>query len=193
MAAMELIKTEKIAGITTSQIAKKAGISVGSLYQYFHNKESIFYALWESKLDDMYSAMTEFEQEPYLSLPRAAFFEQLLLHLQQAETDIAVNSTAFHATVTVYPELESLNHNHGERMAQKLAEYMQHFGSTWPQDKLKSMGQFLYRINASVFLFGEQVGFDYAETQHWGFATLRAMLDQCFDPYPNTTPGQSAK
>lgn len=32
-------------GLTTNKIAEKAGVSVGSLYQYFKNKESIFEAL----------------------------------------------------------------------------------------------------------------------------------------------------
>ena len=32
-------------GLTTNKIAEKAGVSVGSLYQYFKNKESIFEAI----------------------------------------------------------------------------------------------------------------------------------------------------
>lgn len=41
-AATRLLQKEKIDSTSTNHIAKKAGISVGSLYQYFPNKESIF-------------------------------------------------------------------------------------------------------------------------------------------------------
>jgi AcrR family transcriptional regulator len=36
---------EGLGGLTTNKIAEKAGVSVGSLYQYFKNKESIFEAI----------------------------------------------------------------------------------------------------------------------------------------------------
>lgn len=40
-AAQILLNTEGLAGFTTNKVAKKAGVSIGSLYQYFPNKETI--------------------------------------------------------------------------------------------------------------------------------------------------------
>lgn len=44
-AVTRIMDAEGLAGLTTNKIAEKAGVSVGSLYQYFKNKESIFEAI----------------------------------------------------------------------------------------------------------------------------------------------------
>lgn len=41
-AVTRIMDAEGLVGLTTNKIAEKAGVSVGSLYQYFKNKESIF-------------------------------------------------------------------------------------------------------------------------------------------------------
>jgi AcrR family transcriptional regulator len=40
-------------GVTTSKLSQRAGISVGSFYQFFSGKEAVFYALGERYLDGM--------------------------------------------------------------------------------------------------------------------------------------------
>ena len=49
-AAGEVITDRGWAGTTTNHVALRAGVSVGSLYQYFPNKESILVALMERHL-----------------------------------------------------------------------------------------------------------------------------------------------
>jgi len=44
-AAARILETLGFAGYTTNAIAKRAGVSIGSLYQYFPNKDSITAAL----------------------------------------------------------------------------------------------------------------------------------------------------
>lgn len=44
-AVAHILNKEGAIGLTTNKIAEVAGVSVGSLYQYFKNKESIFEAL----------------------------------------------------------------------------------------------------------------------------------------------------
>jgi AcrR family transcriptional regulator len=45
LAVSKILEKQGIKGLNTNQIAQVAGVSVGSLYQYFKNKESIFEAL----------------------------------------------------------------------------------------------------------------------------------------------------
>lgn len=45
-------------GTTTPRIAEKAGVSVGSLYQYFDDKESLIEALVEKLAQDISNALT---------------------------------------------------------------------------------------------------------------------------------------
>ena len=44
-AAAHILETEGLEGYTTNAIARRAGVSIGSLYQYFPNKDSITAAL----------------------------------------------------------------------------------------------------------------------------------------------------
>lgn len=46
-AAELVLEQQGAAALTTTQVAKKAGVSVGSLYQYFPNKEALVVALIE--------------------------------------------------------------------------------------------------------------------------------------------------
>jgi AcrR family transcriptional regulator len=46
-AAIKLLKRDGASAITTNRIAETAGVSIGSVYQYFPNKRSIFIALHE--------------------------------------------------------------------------------------------------------------------------------------------------
>jgi len=44
---IKLLKRRGASSITTNRIAEAAGVSIGSLYQYFPNKRAIFVALHE--------------------------------------------------------------------------------------------------------------------------------------------------
>ena len=44
-------------GLTTNEVASAAGVSIGSLYQYFPNKEALVAALVEKHIEDMNAAL----------------------------------------------------------------------------------------------------------------------------------------
>ncbi len=50
-ATAQVLKQHGRARLTTNHIAAKAGISVGSIYQYFPNKEAILFQLMREQLD----------------------------------------------------------------------------------------------------------------------------------------------
>lgn len=51
-ACARLMVTEGFYSITTDKIAKEAGVSIGSLYQFFGNKESVVQALIKNIMDE---------------------------------------------------------------------------------------------------------------------------------------------
>jgi AcrR family transcriptional regulator len=55
--AEKILNRDGLDALTTARVAETAGISVGSLYQYFPNKEAIFAALLERSIDQYYEAM----------------------------------------------------------------------------------------------------------------------------------------
>jgi AcrR family transcriptional regulator len=52
-AAAEVIAHEGYAVMTTNRVAARAGVSIGSLYQYFPNKQAILVALLEDHLEGL--------------------------------------------------------------------------------------------------------------------------------------------
>jgi AcrR family transcriptional regulator len=88
-AVVKLLKREGGDAVTTNRIAEVAGVSIGSIYQYFPNKRAIFMALHErhiqeidrlvestlvehasSSLDDLMRAMVEAMVEAHTGDPK---------------------------------------------------------------------------------------------------------------------------
>lgn len=44
-ATLQVLLREGLAGLTTTRVAERAGVSVGTLYQYFPDKQSLVMAL----------------------------------------------------------------------------------------------------------------------------------------------------
>lgn len=52
-ATIQVLLTDGPHRLTTTRVAERAGVSVGTMYQYFPHKQSLFYALNERNLDDL--------------------------------------------------------------------------------------------------------------------------------------------
>lgn len=63
MITCNLLQTVGLSDLTTLIIAKKVGISVGTLYHYFPNKHAILFALSELWLEKMKLAIDDIESE----------------------------------------------------------------------------------------------------------------------------------
>lgn len=52
-AAADILERQGLEGYTTNEIAARAGVSIGSLYQYFPNKDAVTIALIEREMEGM--------------------------------------------------------------------------------------------------------------------------------------------
>jgi AcrR family transcriptional regulator len=62
-AAAHILRTSGYEACTTNAVAKKAGVSIGSLYQYFPSKEALVAALAEAHADQAYALLLESVQQ----------------------------------------------------------------------------------------------------------------------------------
>ena len=67
-AVPRVIRREGVDAVTTNRIAEAAGVSIGSLYQYFPNKKAIFGALHERHVEDIRGVIERNMAEPSRSL-----------------------------------------------------------------------------------------------------------------------------
>ena len=69
VAAAQVFRRQGYAGATTDRIAERAGVSVGSLYQYFPNKDAILVALAERHIDAGFALVRELLAEALTDVP----------------------------------------------------------------------------------------------------------------------------
>lgn len=63
-AAMRLLDKGGIAQLTTNAVAKTAGVSIGTLYQYFANKEAILDALADREMANLSARVVQVVEDP---------------------------------------------------------------------------------------------------------------------------------
>jgi AcrR family transcriptional regulator len=89
-AATELLVSVGYDKSSTNKIAQRAGVSVGSLYQYFPNKESIVIALLERHTDQMLGLLEESVAE-FLDKPLAEgvrMYVRAMIETHAQDTDL---------------------------------------------------------------------------------------------------------
>ena len=62
-ATFQLLETDGLTNLTTNHIAERAGVSIGTLYQYFSDREAILYALSKRQSDDVRKMITALVME----------------------------------------------------------------------------------------------------------------------------------
>jgi len=85
-ATTHILLKEGVEALTTNHVAERAGVSIGSLYQYFPNKASLIAALIEQHVDHEVSTLKEvfmhWKGEP---LYRSVINEFIQIHLNDIE------------------------------------------------------------------------------------------------------------
>ena len=96
-AAVQVLATEGAARFTTARVAEKAGVSVGSVYQYFPNKASILFQLqvdeWQATTA-MLRTILEDVRKPPLDRLRALVHAFIRSECDEARMRVALNDAA---------------------------------------------------------------------------------------------------
>lgn len=83
-----VVKRHGAQAITTNRIAEVAGVSVGSLYQYFPDKQAIFTALHDRHVDDVRQVITQ-TMAAWAAAPLEEFTRELIQRLMNAHAQAA--------------------------------------------------------------------------------------------------------
>jgi AcrR family transcriptional regulator len=96
-AAVQVLEKEGAARFTTARVAKKAGVSVGSLYQYFPNKAAILFRLQSDEWRQTSSLLRDILEDrskPPLKRLRALVHAFMRSECEEARVRVALNDAA---------------------------------------------------------------------------------------------------
>jgi AcrR family transcriptional regulator len=102
-ASLRVLRDEGPLRFTTQRVASVAGISVGSLYQYFPNKEAIVFALRSEMVESAWAEAQRILDEPGLSA-RGKIHRIASVHFLGAARDNAQMGAALRSTELYFPE-----------------------------------------------------------------------------------------
>jgi AcrR family transcriptional regulator len=148
-ATRKLLIEEGLGALTTNHVAKAAGISVGSLYQYFPNKQAIVNGLmthWLSEVRNATRALQATLVELSVDEAFTAWFGFIYGDWRNNAEDLRFVSEMSSAA-KLFPELSDLDRSHGLEMADIIAGILKTIGSPKSEEELKRIGLYLYGLH----------------------------------------------
>lgn len=154
-AAKQLLISDGLEKLTNNHIAKTAGMSVGSLYQYFPNKQAILYRLYQDWLESVKD-----EIRPLILRASEVDLETLLEELfvsvygrpGNPHEDSLIESELLKA-MGLYAELQEIDAEHSKAMGELLAEIFLAAGLTCDEETAHQLGMFTYSFDVARFEF----------------------------------------
>lgn len=97
-ATAQVLVTRGFAGLTTTRVAERAGVSVGTLYQYFSDKAELVRALHALRLEAAFGGLAAQAADPEPRTMRERV-EHMLRALLEVKSERPELSMALHATM----------------------------------------------------------------------------------------------
>ncbi|WP_299970345.1 TetR/AcrR family transcriptional regulator [uncultured Roseobacter sp.] len=130
-ATMDMLSEGPADQITTNKIAEKAGISVGTLYQFFPNKEAIFYELFRDWLSRTLAALDDIRD----GLAPDASKEDCIAVFLDALTEPELNSQKnwkLRWAMSTSPQLLALEAEHKREVLSRIHDLQSRLGQSPP-------------------------------------------------------------
>ncbi|MGI4769720.1 MAG: TetR/AcrR family transcriptional regulator [Janthinobacterium lividum] len=143
-AAHAVMRERGVRAVTTNAIAERADIKVGSIYDYFANKEAVIAELYAEKLADVRGFLEvealrvtrELWRSDVGDLVRGMWTYQLSIGLDRTLVDAAY----------FYEDLLGIARTHSLLFASTFAQLLRRLGSPWSDEALIDLGISLYTL-----------------------------------------------
>ncbi len=137
--------------LTTILVAKRAGVSVGTLYHYFPNKYAIMYALAEQWVGEMDVALQALEAEPVESYSVKRFVEGSVERMLEVYTNQQGLLPLVQAMYGV-PELKELDLIHDELIISSMARMFKRMDISSKASELERLGSTYLELSHALII-----------------------------------------
>lgn len=137
--------------LTTILVAKRVGISVGTLYHYFPNKYAIMYALAEHWVNEMDVALQALASENIESYTVKAFVErsvEQMLNVYRNQQGLLPLVQAMYGV----PELKELDLIHDELIISAMADMFKRMDISRRNHELKRLGRTYLELSHALIM-----------------------------------------
>lgn len=146
-----LLEQEGPTRLTTNLVARRLGISVGTLYHYFPNKHSILHVLGVNFLEAWQRAFDAVEAAGTDRSTVAAFVEQsvqAMLPVYRAQPGLS------HLVLAMFtiPELRALDERQDELAIRRLKNVFRRLGVRGPQEERERRARIYLKISNALLL-----------------------------------------
>lgn len=137
--------------LTTILVAKRAGVSVGTLYHYFPNKYAIMYALAEQWVGEMDVALQALEAEPVEGYSVKRFVEGSVERMLAVYTNQQGLLPLVQAMYGV-PELKELDLVHDELIITSMARMFKRMDISSKANELERLGRTYLELSHALII-----------------------------------------
>ncbi len=146
-ATQSILVTDGIKAVTTNAIAERSGVTVGSIYQYFGNKEEIIVAIFENWLESIISNYEAFRAAHLETLDGLAYLESYFdTFLNGMSADEEKLGVELANAVRTNPKLAALDQEHDKRIAGMLHDDAVHLGIAGQSAESRLRTRFLLQV-----------------------------------------------
>ncbi len=164
-------------GLTTPAIAREAGVSVGALYHFFPNKESLILALYEAKLGEIRAIVeTPIVATGDWRVDIGGWLRAIKAKEAEIGYGLALNEAMDH-----FPSLEDVTRRHQSAQAAGIAQQFKALGSPWPDDALFDLALYAYFLNSAAWLYWAYAGEELPQAVDRLVATATALVAPAFE------------
>jgi AcrR family transcriptional regulator len=121
--ATRLIIAHDPQSVTTTMVAAAAGVSVGSIYRYFQDKEALFAQILENALTRLAARLEESDFDLAVEDWRSAVMESIDTVVEFVADDAVFRKLWFSTMLT--PQMVAANRSHDLNLAKRMAQHLQ--------------------------------------------------------------------
>ncbi len=158
--AKRLLVFHGLEKLTTNHIAKDSGVSVGSIYQYFPNKQSIILKIYLDWLAEVKAEVIPFK-EASLAMDASTLCKSLFRiiyadHIKNTQDQLLEKELT--KAMRLFPELGEVEKQHSSEMIALMSDIIGNVLPEYSDEKSIQLAIFFYSLDSSIQQFIELGG-----------------------------------